>query len=252
MALTVLAATALTALIMGKNNGTLMDHDKVKPFAQPIPTNSFEEAAVKYKPELFVSYGCHPYPAVQANGSVSAGLEGSGPDDGECKGSRLGSQVYSRSDWYNDKWAIMYTWYLPKGRSGKLQDRHFWETAVIWIDDPTLEDSKLLGVSLNYEDRRVSKIAIKGRHLNASKVLKFESYEAEKSPKPRLRFTEKAGKTQDLITWDQLPAKARKGLSTTKFYSSPFESVKREMPLKDEVFLKRLKDAWPFSNKHDE
>ncbi|KAL3664359.1 hypothetical protein V7S43_010683 [Phytophthora oleae] len=227
----------------------MVDHDKVKPFSQPIPTNTFEEAAIKYKPELFVSYGCHPYPAVQANGSVSAGLEGSGPVDGECKGSPLGSQVYSRSAWYNDKWAIMYTWYLPKGRNGKLQNRHFWETAVVWIDDPTLDNSTLLGVSLNYEDRLVKKVPVNGQYLNESSV-KLESYEAAKSPKPSLRFTEKAGKTQDLIAWEQLTGKARKALITTKFYSSPLESVTKEMPLKDEVFLKRLKDAWPFQNKN--
>ncbi|ETL47370.1 hypothetical protein L916_02876 [Phytophthora nicotianae] len=44
----------------------------------------------------------------QADGSVSAGLKGSGPDGGECGGSALGSQVYYRSDWYRNKWAIIH------------------------------------------------------------------------------------------------------------------------------------------------
>ncbi|ETI54092.1 hypothetical protein F443_03039 [Phytophthora nicotianae P1569] len=43
-----------------------------------------------------------------ADGSVSAGLKGSGPDGGECGGSALGSQVYYRSDWYRNKWAIIH------------------------------------------------------------------------------------------------------------------------------------------------
>lgn len=106
---------AIASLVVVHADVTYIDHEQVQPFAQPIPTTDSDKAAVKYKPQLLVSYGCHPYPAVQADGSVSAGLRGSGPIDGEREGSSLGSQVYARSDWYKDKWAIMYAWYPPKG-----------------------------------------------------------------------------------------------------------------------------------------
>uniref|UniRef100_H3G7M7 Necrosis inducing-like protein NPP1 type n=1 Tax=Phytophthora ramorum TaxID=164328 RepID=H3G7M7_PHYRM len=193
-----------------------IDHDKVQPFAEPEPTTDSEKAAVKFKPQLLVTYGCYPYPAVQADGSVSAGLRGSGPADGECRGSSLGSQVYSRSDWYEDKWAIMYTWYLPKGRPTKYQRRHFWETAVVWIDDPALANSTILGVSLNYGWRSKEETPVAPRFLDGSSV-KLNSYRGYGFPKPRLQFTQIDGEFQDLITWEQLTEEARDALSTADF-----------------------------------
>ncbi|EEY67232.1 NPP1-like protein [Phytophthora infestans T30-4] len=236
----------IAALVVVHAEVTYINHDEVKPFAQPTPTTDSEKAAVKYKPKLYVSYGCHPYPAVQANGFVSAGLKGSGPIDGECEGSSLGSQVYSRSMWYEDKWAIMYAWYLPKGRSSKYQRRHFWEAAVVWIDDPALANSTILGVSLNYGRRQKSEVPLELQFLDGSNV-KLESYRGFGRPRPRLQFTQLEGETQDLITWEQLTDEARDGLSDAEFNTGLFfKRTRREMPLKDGVFEKRLIDAYPF------
>ncbi|KAI9985109.1 hypothetical protein PInf_004418 [Phytophthora infestans] len=235
----------IATLVVVHAEVTYINHDEVKPFAQPKPTTDSEVAAVKYKPQLYVSYGCRPYPAVQADGSVSAGLKGGGPMDGECEGSPLGSQVYSRSTWYEDKWAIMYAWYLPKGRNTKYQRRHFWEAAVVWIDDPALANSTILGVSLNYGRRHKSKAPLERRYLEGSNV-KLESYKGYGRPRPRLRFTQLKGETQHLITWEQLTKEARDALSNAKFNTGLFKRTKREMPLKDGVFEKRLKDAYPF------
>jgi hypothetical protein len=127
--------------------------NQVEPFAQPEPQTDSEKTPVKFKPQLVVSYGCKPYPAVQADSSVSAGLFGPGSIDGECdQGSPLGSQVYSRSAWFHDKWAIMYAWYLPKGRSARFKRRHMWLSAVVWIDDPALANSTI--AALNYGMRQ--------------------------------------------------------------------------------------------------
>ncbi|KAK1942627.1 hypothetical protein P3T76_006126 [Phytophthora citrophthora] len=237
--------SALAVLVMVQAEVNYIDHDTVKPFSQPKPKTDSEKAAVKFKPQLLVSYGCHPYPAVQADGSVSAGLKGSGPVDGECGGSDLGSQVYSRSDWYKDKWAIMYTWYLPKGRPTKYQRRHFWMTAVVWIDDPSLSNSTILGVSLNYGWRLKSKSPVETQFLEDSSV-KLESFRGFTAPRPKLRFTTQAGETQDLITWEQLTVEARTGLNNANFNDALIKRTKREMPLKDGVFEKILKDTWPF------
>lgn len=114
-----LAAVSCFATIQAEV--TWINHDQVQPFAQPEPATDSETAAVKFKPFLEVSYGCEPYPAVSANGSVSASLKWTGKNDGDCEGSALGSQVYSRSDWYKDKWAMMYAWYFPKGWQGRPQ-----------------------------------------------------------------------------------------------------------------------------------
>ncbi|KAG3112386.1 hypothetical protein PI125_g8286 [Phytophthora idaei] len=91
-----------------------INHDQVQPFPEQEPTTDSEKSAVKYKPQLHVSDGCHPYPAVQANGEISGGLKWSGKPDGDCKYSGLESQVYSRSRWYKERWVIMYAWYFPK------------------------------------------------------------------------------------------------------------------------------------------
>ncbi|ETN14699.1 hypothetical protein PPTG_07690 [Phytophthora nicotianae INRA-310] len=99
----------LVTSIMAKSN-----HSFGRNLRRKQPSDTSHQRTLRYKPSLYVPYGCHPYPAVQADGSVSAGLKGSGPDGGECGGSALGSQVYYRSDWCRNKWAIMYAWYLPK------------------------------------------------------------------------------------------------------------------------------------------
>ncbi|ETM53700.1 hypothetical protein F442_02971 [Phytophthora nicotianae P10297] len=239
----VLAAIAALGVVHAEVN--YINHDEVEPFAQPKPTTDSEKAAVKYKPQFHVSYGCHPYPAVQADGSVSAGLKGSGPMDGECEGSPLGSQVYSRSGWYEDMWAIMYAWYLPKGRSTKYQRRHYWEVAVVWIDDPALANSTILGVSLNYGRRHNSQVPVEEQYLHGSRV-KLESFKGFGVPRPRLRFTDLEGETQDLITWEQLTEEARDALSNAKFQRGLIKRLRGDMPLKDGVFEKRLEDAYPF------
>lgn len=107
-----LLVAAFAAFASGE--GGWIDHDKVQPFPQPEPITLAQKAAVKFKPSLLVKSGCHPYPVVNAAGDLSAGLKGTGKADGECEGSSLGSQVYSRSTWFDDKWAIMYPWYFPK------------------------------------------------------------------------------------------------------------------------------------------
>ncbi|RLN71184.1 hypothetical protein BBJ29_009563, partial [Phytophthora kernoviae] len=187
-----------------------INHDQVQPFAQPEPVSDAEKAAVKFKPQLKVSYGCEPYPAVDSNGSISGGLKQTGKPDGDCTGSELGSQVYSRSDWYKGKWAIMYAWYFPKARQFFYKyfygHRHMWQWAVVWIDDPAFDNST-----------------------------------------SSLRLTEDTGETQDLIQWDQLTDAARESLSSFDFDESLLNLDKIKMPLKDGVFTDKLKRSYPFS-----
>jgi hypothetical protein len=43
-------------------------------------------------------------------------------------------QVYARGGTYNGKFAIMYSWYMPKDSpSTGLGHRHDWENAVVWL-----------------------------------------------------------------------------------------------------------------------
>ncbi|GMF53555.1 unnamed protein product [Phytophthora fragariaefolia] len=245
MNLFALALGVFASLVAVQAEVAYINHDQVRPFAQPKPSSDSEKAAVKFKPQLHISFGCHPYPAVQADGAVSAGLKGTGPANGECTGSPLGSQVYSRSDWYNDKWAIMYAWYLPKGRYDKYNRRHFWEVAIVWIDNPALKNSTILGVSLNSDSRLKIQVPVDEKYTNGSSV-KLDSYRGWAFPKPKLQFTELEGESQDLITWEQLTTEARDALSNAQFDEALIKTWNRKMPLKDDAFYDRLEEAWPF------
>ncbi|KAE8898595.1 hypothetical protein PF005_g29176 [Phytophthora fragariae] len=226
----------------------MINHDQVKPFAQPEPTTESGKSAVKYKPQLRISYGCHPYPAVQTDGSVSAGLKWSGWPDGKCKGSGLGSQVFSRSDWYKGKWAIMYAWYFPKGREyirkHKSGHRHYWSYAIVWTDNPNPDNSTILGVSMLVGGGATPP---KSKYVIDGTTVKFDSYRCTSlwGGKQGVRLTTKSGGTQDLITWEQLTDEARTALSDADFDVN-WSLRKVVMPLKDDAFTERLEKAYPF------
>ncbi|CAH0516351.1 unnamed protein product [Peronospora belbahrii] len=47
-------------------NVTWICHDKVEPFAQPVPVTDSERAGIKLKPQFHIVNGCHSYPAVKS------------------------------------------------------------------------------------------------------------------------------------------------------------------------------------------
>ncbi|GMF35969.1 unnamed protein product [Phytophthora fragariaefolia] len=242
------AIISVTSLLVNADVDKI-DHDQVQPFAQPEPTTDSERTAVKFKPQLHISHGCHPYPAVQANGSVSAGLKWAGRADGKCKGSALGSQVYSRSDWFKDKWAVMYAWYFPKGRqymnNMDTGHRHYWLYAIVWTDSSSPANSTILGVSMSAGVGYGKETPPKSKYIVDSTTVKFDSYWNFWSGKQAIQLTTKEGETQDLITWEQLPDTARSALSQADF-ESKWSFSKIVMPLKDDVFTSKLKKAYPF------
>ncbi|KAE8998121.1 hypothetical protein PF005_g13660 [Phytophthora fragariae] len=142
-----LVAAIAVAGVFDSVRGVIINHDKVQPFAQPAPVTVSEKAAIKFKPSLYIINGCHPYPAVNAAGETSGGLKASGKPNGDCKGSGLGSQVYGRAAWHKDLWAIMYAWYFPKEQGRSKGKRHKWTAAVVWLDNPALENPTILAVS---------------------------------------------------------------------------------------------------------
>ncbi|OWY93329.1 Necrosis inducing protein NPP1 [Phytophthora megakarya] len=211
-----LVAVAVTSI-----KAASIDHDKVQPFAQPNPITDAEMAAVKFKPSLAVKAGCHPYPVVNAAGDTSAGLKGTGSPDGECKGSPLGSQVYSRSTWYEDKWAIMYAWFFPKDTQQlhlfKQGVRYDWVNLVVWLDNPAIAQPTILATSASTYGNEyvISKPPERSDVINGT------------TPKVRYDFdnegwhtifqSNEEGEFQDLIQWNQLTDAAREALENTDF-----------------------------------
>ncbi|OWY98021.1 Necrosis inducing protein NPP1 [Phytophthora megakarya] len=264
------------ALLCCVDGGTI-NHDEVQPFAQPNPVTISEKAAVKYKPQLFIHVGCESFPAVNAAGEISGGLKGTNAIDG-CEKAPLGSQTYGRSAWYQDKWAMVYAWYFPKNFGGEdARERHNWASIVLWIDNPALETSKILGVSLSQQtrSRRVKFIPIgpgpKDPYLKMTEMPPMAFVGTQRidlSPHERWSrnyayvggsnvstrfshaFTEKYswidltiswedGTYHDLIMWEQLTNEAREALNSADFGEA-------KVPFNDNNFDETLKTAWPF------
>ncbi|KAJ8525607.1 hypothetical protein ON010_g15509 [Phytophthora cinnamomi] len=95
MNLRAVAAAAFTALV--GVDAAVIAHDAVVPFPQPTPNTTIQTVAVKFKPQIYINNGCHPYPAVDEDGNTSGGLKPTGSQSAGCKGSGYGSQIYGRA-----------------------------------------------------------------------------------------------------------------------------------------------------------
>ncbi|KAG7398867.1 hypothetical protein PHYBOEH_010191 [Phytophthora boehmeriae] len=215
-------------------DATIIDHDKVQPFAQPEPVTISEKAGVMFKPTLNIHSGCHSFPAVNAEGETTGGLKPTGDTEG-CRDAPLGSQVYGRGAWYQDYWAIMYSWYYPKGYWASFTTRrHDWSCAILWIDNPEFETPTIKGISTCHGDSSFDTIAPPGRFSTRFYHGIFPLFGGAFTD-----WTSLTGDSQDLIMWDQLTDAARAALNTTDFGNA-------KVPFNDENFEKKLKKAWPF------
>ncbi|KAL3656651.1 hypothetical protein V7S43_018430 [Phytophthora oleae] len=258
--------------------GAQIGHDQVQPFAQPDPVTISEKVAVKYKPQLLIAGGCVSFPAVNAAGEITGGLKGTKETDA-CTEAPLGSQVYGRSTWYQDKWAMMFAWYFPKNFwGGGAQSRHNWANMVLWLDNPALETPKILGASLSrqtfevptalfvsmgeqqkdpyskvtaippmgfvgtqaIQTARISRFRYNYTYIGGSNVSTRVSHSyPDNSAWISLDFANADGQYQDLIMWNQLTDQARMALE-----SAAFGDVK--VPFNDKNFETALAQAWPF------
>ncbi|OWZ06375.1 hypothetical protein PHMEG_00021377 [Phytophthora megakarya] len=222
------------------------DHDKVQPFPQPEPTTVSEKAAILFKPQLITPpVVCVPFPAVNADGGISGGLKKTGFNGG-CKHAPLGSQIYGRTGWYKDQWAIMYAWYFPKsfGASGFPSARHGWQSVVVWIDNPAAEKPNIVGVSMSTRDSKYIKTTnlrsgyfvdpIGGQLSDTS--LRFE-YTVGIEASLSMFFAKTDGQYQDLIMWEQLTDNARAALNDINNFG------KGEVPFNDGNYENALSRA---------
>lgn len=234
MNLRYLLAAAVT--LLAGACASVIDHDQVVPFAQPTPTSTSHKAAVKFKPQLHISDGCHPYPAVDSSGNTSGGLKPSGSSSAGCKGSGYGSQIYGRSTWYNGVWAIMYSWYFPKDSpSTGLGHRHDWEHVVVWISNPAVDSPTVYAVSTSAHSGYSIYYPPSSSYMdgNSAKIDYFKIIVINHA----FRMTSSAGETQDLIMWDQMTDAARTALENTDFGDA-------NVPFKDGNFMTKLASAW--------
>ncbi|ETO65308.1 hypothetical protein F444_17367, partial [Phytophthora nicotianae P1976] len=190
-----------------------------------------------------------------AVGEVTGGLKGTNGNDA-CRLAPLGSQIYGRAGWHNDRWAIMYAWYFPKGfYMGLPTRRHDWKSVVVWIDNAELETPKILGVSTSVSDTRYKRDLVifprnfAGYQLQGPRFHHTEVFGSNTSLRfkiwptlfvPYMGFADFDGEYQDLIMWEQLTDAARAALNDDNNFG------RAEVPFSDTHYKEHLENAWPF------
>ncbi|TEA15455.1 hypothetical protein C8034_v002022 [Colletotrichum sidae] len=115
-------------------------HDKIESFPKQSDEDLFGELEDRFAPLLYAWRGCIPYPAVNADGKAGAGLRPTGDDGGDCRDFNQPGQTYTRVGSSNRRWAVLYSWYLPKVMGDAEQHKHHWLTVVLWLAFKTCPD----------------------------------------------------------------------------------------------------------------
>ncbi|KAK5137895.1 hypothetical protein LTR08_006664 [Meristemomyces frigidus] len=181
-------------------------------FKQTVPTGTEGTLMLKYQPYLYVVDGCVPFPAVDATGETSAGLSPTGVSNGQCSSST--GQVYARSGVYNDAYAIMYSWYMPKDEPTWLESlvgvghRYDWEGVVVWLSSASTT-ATLLGVAASFHGDYTTETtpSLSGNHP----LIKY--YTDDGILDHSCGFTSTVGGMQPLVAWDSLPTVAQQALA---------------------------------------
>ncbi|ASS60209.1 MULTISPECIES: NPP1 family protein [Rhizobium] len=204
------ALISLCALSGPTRAADVIDHDKVQGF--PDSTSGFLKT---FQPYLKVYNGCVPFPAVDAAGNVSGGLNPSGAMDGHC--SRSIGQVYVRAESsFRGQCAIMYAWYFPKEQNvdgpGNLGHRSGWQNVVVWTASC---DSQARVNAVSYSSHghynRKTEPHMSGTHP-------LVAYQRNPFPlNPSLVDTRTRGGMQPAINWFDMTPAARHTLDTYVF-----------------------------------
>ncbi|KAE8149796.1 necrosis inducing protein [Aspergillus avenaceus] len=229
-----LLATTMAVQAMPVERRAVVSHDSIPPFPETIPDSATGKTFKKFAPYLHIAHGCQSYPAVAANGDVSGGLKDTGSATGGCRDQGKG-QTYVRGGWHNDRYGIMYAWYMPKDmpNSGISTGahRHDWENVVIWVDNPAVENPTLLGGAASGHGS-YKKTDSPPRQGDKPLVEYFTNFPTNHE----LQFTKTIGRDLPLVAWESLPEAARQGLETANF-------GKATVPFKDGTFSGNLEKA---------
>lgn len=153
----------------------------------------------------------------------SGGLAPSGDPSGDCDSST--GQVYARATTYNDAFAIMYAWYMPKDSpSSGLGHRHDWEGIVVWLSEESTS-ATLLGVAASAHGDFSTTTS-----PNLSGTSPLIRYYSVWPVDHQLGFTSTVGGQQPLIAYESLTDAARTALENTDFGDAnvPFKDANLE------------------------
>ncbi|CAL3973313.1 unnamed protein product [Diplocarpon coronariae] len=218
---------------------------------EAVPNNVTGELYKAYQPFLQVQGGCVPFPAVDANGNTkyapsappflwrrvlistsSEGLKETGSPSSGCSGST--GQVYARGfQAANGRYAIMYSWYMPKDSpSTGLGHRHDWEGAIIWLASSTAKAAgNILAVcpSAHGDWKCDTKFSLSGTGAQLA-------YSSTWPVNHALSLTSTKGGQQPLVAWESMSDVVKAALQTTNFGSA-------NVPFKDSTLAANMEKA---------
>lgn len=94
----------------------------------------------------------------------------------------------------------MYAWYFPKGFwDGSPFWRHDWASAVVWINNPALDNPKVLGLSFSKSNTKYKKEIPANLVNGTTPVLKHHL--PGLSSAILISFSKTTGESQDFIMW---------------------------------------------------
>ncbi|KAK1935446.1 hypothetical protein P3T76_010671 [Phytophthora citrophthora] len=209
-------------------------YNSVIPLPETTASTTEYSLGLKFQPQLNIASGCHPYPAVDADGNTNSGLSIFSLKS--CVEPSLGSQVYGRATTYEDSYAIMYAWYFPRDRKGVVGHRHAWEHVILWIKRSGATQ-KISAVSASVSDGKYFTVIPPTSAMVDGTSVKVQ-YKA-KTLSHYVNVTTVAGDFQELVMWEDMPAAARAALNLNDFGSAT-------VPFKTKTFLDNLEDAYPW------
>jgi len=209
-----LASVAVNASPI-ERRGTIAS-DEIVGFPETVPSGTVGAVYEAYQPYLYVVNGCVPFPAVDAAGDTNAGLNPTGPSDGDCSSNT--GQIYVRGTTYGDYYALMYSWYMPKDEpSDGLGHRHDWEGVIIWLTSSTATTADNI-VAVCPSAHGGWDCSTDGYSLSGTGALIM--YESIWPLDHATGLTTTVGGQQPLIAWESLPTVAQTALDTTDFGSA--------------------------------
>ncbi|KAK2740061.1 npp1 domain-containing protein [Colletotrichum kahawae] len=224
-----------------------VNHDEVAAFKQDSSPGIDGRLELMFNPQLVVTGGCDPYPAVDANGGLGQGLRPTGGGRSGC-GNGGSGQVYARRGSSHDRDAIIYSFYFPKVKDGH---RHYWASIVVWIYQGSCDIEKPssyrpVGVSYttDHETWGFSGSDLTSKDSPTSFVFQFH----DKTMSPFRDADIAAASRRTLISWMSLPEKARQALTDVKYEKTkvPFTDANLQASLDtayQESFYLGLKDG---------
>ncbi|KZM27890.1 uncharacterized protein EKO05_0006737 [Ascochyta rabiei] len=214
----------------------VVNHDSLNPIHTRVQGGAIGRAIERFQPLLHIAHGCQPYTAVDDAGNTSGGLQDTGNVSAGCRDPNKG-QTYVRAAWHKGKFAMMFAWYWPKDQpaAGNVAGghRHDWENVVVWIDNPSNANPRILGAAASAHGGYAPTSTPNRRGDNV-----LVEYFVEFPRNHALQFTETVGRTYWISDYDVMPNAEKQALASTTIFGDA------NVPFRPDNFATNLDNAF--------